>query len=231
MIYLITYARMVRVNIPSNQGHRYSPVYTTPDLTVSSTLIAEVRYVCGLDGCNKDYSQRQGVLRHHREAHKTPHPCFDSRCGFKWTRPYEYTTHLKTRHPRVDPDKVLGKRARSPSKSTIIGEDRPPHLFRAPSERRSQAEPQQRPSTPPLPTEAKFTHVPLPAMPPMACDPQPECPEPAITTRRNDTFGLESPGATDPPSAFSEAFAEIGELRTGDQNRMVRALLFIPSDF
>lgn len=51
-------------------------------------------YPC--DICGKRYSQRQGVSRHYRAIHGHPNSC--SYCDFKWSRPYLYKAHLKTKH-------------------------------------------------------------------------------------------------------------------------------------
>jgi hypothetical protein len=185
----------ISMNVNSDQGLRYTPVETMPNFKVSSTVrpvTAERRYFCD---CGRHYSQPQGVLRHRRAAHNIPHSCFSLRCEFKWTRPCEYRTHLEKRHPKVNPAKVLGKPAGDRCRSTIVGRDLAPMEY----DRRSQAEPRQRPMTPPLPALAKVTHVPPPAMSPVAYDPQFEYAEPAVTTRKHDedARGLEFVGAAD----------------------------------
>ena len=160
-------------------------------------------YFC--DICDKHYSQPQGVLRHRREAHSTLYSCF--RCNFKWSRPYQYRSHLEKWHPDVDANNVLGKSAGSRCRSAIIIR-RHPHLPDPVTEpdRRSRAKPQRRPMRP-LPAVAKVTRVPSPAMSSMssvAYDPQPELAETSITARTSeDVSGLEYFGATDSPSAVS----------------------------
>ena len=177
----------------SGKSNRYGlvDVDATPNFKASSIVTAERRYFCS---CGKGYSQPQGVLRHRRAAHNEPYSCFSLPCRFKWTRPCEYRVHLRKRHPKVNSDKVLGKPAGDRCRSTIIGRDLVP----------SQAKPRQRLMTPPLPTLAKVTHVPSPAVSPVACNPQPEYAEPAVVTTRKheDARGLEFLGVVD-ASAFS----------------------------
>ena len=61
-------------------------------------------YSC--DICGKAYAQRQGVTRHHREAHQFS-VCPYCR-KFRWGRPYQLRKHLTEQHPNVDSDAVLG---------------------------------------------------------------------------------------------------------------------------
>lgn len=130
-------------------------------MTISSTLSDISRYICKT--CGKRFSQSQGVSRHRRAVHNKPHSCFHSNCKFKWTRPCEYRTHLQKRHPNVNPDKVLGKRAGSRCRSTIIGRDlpqpRPQHFFLDPKQWSQANVSPQRPMTSPLPELVKITHV------------------------------------------------------------------------
>ncbi len=65
---------------------------------ISGTL--EGQYPC--DICGKRFAQRQGVSRHYRAAHGHPNMC--SYCDFKWSRPYLYKAHLKTKHRDVVSD-------------------------------------------------------------------------------------------------------------------------------
>ena len=144
----------------------------------------EAPYTC--DTCGETYSQRQGVLRHRRKAHKNPHSCLY--CDFKWSRPDQYRTHLERSHPDVDRDYILGKPAGSRRRSMIIGRDLPYH-FSTPViklGRRSQAEPWKCPMAPSLPAVANVTHLPSPAaissVASVACNPLPEYAELAITS-------------------------------------------------
>ena len=184
------------------------PVDTRPNVTVSSTLpkiskrkrtavslqpvgqpagtreAPEHPFSC--DTCGEKYAQRQGVLRHHRNAHNNPHSCLY--CDFKWSRPDQYRTHLERYHPDVDRDHVLGKPAGSRRRSMIIGRDLP-HRFSPPviePNQRFQAGPWQCPMAPSLPVTANVTHVPSPAVLSVACDSLPEYAEPTITTREHE---------------------------------------------
>ena len=116
-------------------------------------------YSC--DICRKRYSQLQGLSRHHQAEHN-PHACLY--CDFKWSRPYQYRSHLERRHLDVNPDDVLGKPAGSRRKSTIIGRNLPQHVSPPAIDlgRQTRTEPLQRPLMPPLPAMAKVTHVSLP---------------------------------------------------------------------
>lgn len=141
-------------------SYRYSSIDTIPIFTVSSNFTKvpmekhadvslqptgrprgtpERQYSC--DICGEKYAQRQGVFRHHRKAHNNPHSCLY--CEFKWSRPDQYRTHLEKWHPDVDRDHILGKRAGSRRKSTIIGRDLlhpfPPQAIEP--DKRSQAKP------------------------------------------------------------------------------------------
>ena len=53
-------------------------------------------YMC--DICGKRYAQPQGVRRHYREKHGNLNPCKYYDCDFKWSRPYVYEAHRKTKH-------------------------------------------------------------------------------------------------------------------------------------
>ena len=201
---------------------QYSPVDTTLHVKVSSTLTdilrkkrasvsfqparraggirgaPELSYSC--DVCGEQYSQPQGVSRHRRRAHN-PHSCLC--CGFKWSRPYQYRDHLEKHHPYVDRDYVLGKRAGSRRRSTIIGRDLP-HRIPLPAIEPDGAE-FQRPLAPPLSTLTKAIHVSSPAMSHVSYDPQLNYAdsEQAITMKRFEKVrGLEYqfPGAIDPPT-------------------------------
>lgn len=63
-------------------------------------------YLC--DICGKRYAQRQGVRRHYRAIHGHLNSC--SYCSdFKWSRPYLYRAHLKTKHRDVVSDVAQGE--------------------------------------------------------------------------------------------------------------------------
>lgn len=206
---------------------QYSPVDTTSNFKVSSTFAEIMRekrasvsfrparrpsgirrapersYSC--DTCGEQYSQPQGVSRHRRRAHN-PHACLC--CEFKWSRPYQYRDHLEKHHPDVDRDYILGKRAGSRRRSTIIGRDLP-HYIPLPAiqpDRRSGAEPQQRPLAPPLSMPTKFTHASSSAISPVTSDPQPKYAEQVMSTNKvEDVRGLEYQflGTIDPAPMFS----------------------------
>ena len=168
-----------KLTIPGPAGWRETP---------------ERPYSC--DICSKRYSQRQGVSRHRRKAHNSPHSCCVLHCEFKWTRPDVYRAHLENRHSDVNPDNVLGKPAGSRRRSTIIGRDLPQDFPRPALEpdRRSQAELRQHPMTSPLPTQISSVDY----------KSQNEYAEPAITTRRlEDGWGLDLFVPTEASFAFS----------------------------
>jgi hypothetical protein len=122
------------------------------------------------------------ALRHLNREHKGPYRCLIPCCNSPWKRPYLYREHLELRHPDIDPDKVLGKRARSSRKSKIIGRDLAPPVspLTAEADEQSQAEPPQFPMTTPLPAATNVTYSPSPALLFVTHDSQPEGSEPAV---------------------------------------------------
>jgi hypothetical protein len=141
------------------------------------------RHLC--KDCGEGYSTLKKLKRHFNREHKDPTPCIVSSCDFRWKRPYLYRDHLETSHsddPDIDPDKILGKCARSSRKSKILGRDialpvSPPAVE---SEGHSQAESTQSPVTTPLPASTNVTYGPSPALSFVAHDSQPEGAEPAV---------------------------------------------------
>ena len=119
--------------------------------------------------CHASYAQRQGAWRHIRRVHN-PKSCFNLSCEFKWARPYEYRSHLKTRHPGVDPNLILGKAPDSRGRAIISTEYVPQQPPGSPpavqieqgQQNRDKSEPY--PSTPPSPTGARVTSVSPPAV-------------------------------------------------------------------
>jgi len=65
-----------------------------------SSVAPKGLYSCKIYGCNKAYTQPQGLRRHYREKHK-PSLCMYC-CAFKWARLYRYKKHLEKEHPNVD---------------------------------------------------------------------------------------------------------------------------------
>ena len=90
-----------------NRPHR-SQKKIKINVTASSKRPAVVNKNFWCDTCLKGFTQPQGLNRHRREKHK---PTLCIHCNFEWGRPYQYRNHLKTRHPEVDPDKVIGQSA------------------------------------------------------------------------------------------------------------------------
>ena len=166
-------------------------------------------YSC--DICGNQYSQPQGLSRHHQAEHK-PHSCLY--CGFKWSRPYQYRIHLEKRHLDVNPDNVLGKPAGSRRKSKIIGRDLPQYVFPPAPEpdRQSQAKPLRRSLMPPLPAMLSVAYY----------DTRPEHAEPAVTSRkREDASVLE---LSDAPSMFlftEEHVQSVTDVGISTQRRQV----------
>ncbi|KAH9983857.1 hypothetical protein BJV77DRAFT_241966 [Russula vinacea] len=135
------------------------PVWIQRTNLISLTL--QKKTLCNI--CPRTYSQRQGVLRHIRAAHKVHNLCIFPGCKFAWTRRYLYNAHVKTQHSDGNRGKVLGKSARSPPASKMIERShRPPSFCR-----RSQAELGRRPLT-------QVTQVPFRAMSPVVYDAQPK---------------------------------------------------------
>lgn len=118
---------------------------------------------------------------------------------------------MRARHPNVDPNEVLGKRAGSRRKSSIIGRDlalpvspeSPPAVA---SDGQSQAEHLQLPVTTPLSAGSNVTHGPHPSLSPMAHDSHPELTdsEPAMASfNHEDADGIELPGTADNPAYWA----------------------------
>jgi hypothetical protein len=170
---------------------------TTPQLAIVETAVSlqpanrpagtrdapERSYFC--DICCKHYSQPQGLSRHRQAVHNNPSSCLH--CDFKWSRPYKYRAHLEKWHSDVDHDYILSKPAGSRRCSTIIGRDVPQHasLPAIQPGQQTQAEPQQRPLTPPA--VANVRHVPSPSMLPVVYDHQPGYDGTAITSAGTKT--------------------------------------------
>ena len=193
----------VLIEDPSDQSHQNTSGDTAPYFTVSSKPTRISRYSCNI--CGKKYSQRQGVSRHCQSAHSSPHSCLF--CGFKWTRPYLYTNHLKIYHPDVNADEVLGKPVGSRRSSTIIGRifEQPVYPLVIEPGQWSRAETRQRPMAP-LHTVTKDVHVASSTKLPVAHNPQPELAELTVTLpKHDDSHGLEFLGTPDAPSTFSSA--------------------------
>ena len=192
-----TYTKLADVDTPYDSRKdsiSLQPVRRRADMREAP----ERQYIC--DTCGKQYSQSQGVSRH-RQAEHNPPSCL--RCDFKWSRPYQYRTHLEKCHLEVDPDDVLGKPAGSRRRTKIVGRDRPQHLSppAIQSDQPTEAEPRHRLPVPPMPTVAKATLVPSSAMLPQAYDLQLKHTEPV--RKYDDAHGLEFLPVTDIPSAFS----------------------------
>ena len=73
-----------------------------------------------------------------------------SYCNFGWTRPCKYRAHLRTHHPDVNPDEVLGKTAESRCRTAAFARRRSQH----------DSEPQRRRPTPIPPAVAEVMHLP-----------------------------------------------------------------------
>jgi hypothetical protein len=85
-------------------------------------------YCCNT--CGKIFSQLQGINRHYREKHD-PRLCLF--CDVEWSRPYQYRDHLKTHHPDVDPDTVIGKTAGSRRRVASLARDALQHQVLPPN--------------------------------------------------------------------------------------------------
>src|SRR5258708_9930887 len=67
--------------------------------------------------CGASLTQWQGLTRHIRTA-LNPTSCVS--CDFKSARPYAHREHILKRHPELNPDEVLGKRAGSRRPATPL---------------------------------------------------------------------------------------------------------------
>ena len=137
--------------------------------------------------CHTSYAQCQGLTRHIRTAHN-PRLCL--LCEFKWGRRYEYRNHLRTKHPVVDPDTILG-RAPRPRRRAIIRTERVPQQppFSPPAVEQDQqnwADSRPNPLAPPSPAGARVTSVPARAVSPVGCNSQPVCAKQTTTMNEHE---------------------------------------------
>ena len=91
--------RSPKLQKSANAPEKASSQSSRPSAGVGEALIKKP-YPC--DICGKRYAQQQGVRRHYRATHGHPNSC--SYCNFKWSRPYLYLAHLKTKHRNVVSD-------------------------------------------------------------------------------------------------------------------------------
>ena len=121
--------------------------------------------------CRKGFTRRPGLNRHHRETHN---PSLCILCGFEWGRPYQYRDHLKTHHPEVNPDNVIGKSAKTRCRAaSSAGRPRPKQVLPPTIEYYGRGHADIRPYRPMQPSVKPETAIP-PAMSSMTYIPQSE---------------------------------------------------------
>jgi hypothetical protein len=148
-------------------------------------------YPC--EKCDKQYTQRQGVTRHQREAHENNlcPICKD----FRWGRRYQLAKHLEKQHPGINVDATLDgatrcRRAAAMNKKPQQQQASPPALE---CDRRSHGERLPRSLVHTPPAVAKDSRVSPPATLSMAYDPRPEDAEKPVTScNREDARWLDS---------------------------------------
>lgn len=133
--------------------------------------------MCSLCPERKQFTQSQGLLRHHREKHEPGYKCFRPDCDYGWTTSctYEYRKHLNKKHGLLEGE-VNEILALPPiTKSDPL----PPHFS-------------------PPPTDVR--HATPPHIQPVAHNPRLWDGEPEITTIEHGDCGLEHLAATHAPS-------------------------------
>jgi hypothetical protein len=133
------------------------------------------QYMCNV--CGKEYAQRQGVVRHHREKHEASW-CMYCR-EFKRGRPYLrlLREHLERQHPDVDPNaavEVVKMNGRRATVTTPYPLQEPVSFPSLGHDIRVRTTSRLHPPIPPSPAVTKYpsTSLPAAAFPHVAYDPQ-----------------------------------------------------------
>jgi hypothetical protein len=143
------------------------------------------RYWCSI--CGRDFAQKRGVTRHHRDVHEVS-PCLHCR-DFEWKRRHQLKEHLEEQHPDIHLSAALAEATRCRRTATIIksrlqGQNGSPPAIEYDGSSSGESLPQ--PPTLPLPSVIEATHISSPAMSCAAYDPQPEPTESTTTTRGHE---------------------------------------------
>ncbi len=143
------------------------------------------RYWCSI--CGRDFAQKRGVTRHHRDVHEVSSclHCSD----FEWHRRPELKEHIEEQHPDIHVSAALAEATRRRRIYTIIqkrlqGQNGSPPAIEYDGSSWGESPPQ--PPTPPLASVLEAAPVSSPAMSCAAYDPQPEPTEPTTTTRGHE---------------------------------------------
>lgn len=185
----------------SGRSYRGTPVDTTPDVSFWSTdgryeegvspTIPGVKperpsFECSLCSERKLFTQRQVLLRHHREKHQPGFKCSRPNCDHVWTqsRRSEHRKHLRKKHGLEDDE--INEILTQPPIPRVIESDLPPHF-----------------SPPPIDVHHASPSL-IPLIPSVAHSRRLGDGKPKVTTTEHENGGLEHLGATHAPSRLSE---------------------------